>query len=113
MPFLTGFEYSSGALPLVLTVLLVDTVLLGPEAWDPERHRRLTGLENRPTHAFAQQLAALQRSIWVRVVPARRVTDGPQAIASIARGATKLRNAGQVDVLQFRQGVASMGKSSS
>src|SRR4026209_2253850 len=42
----------------------IDLVLLDLKAWDPERHRRLTGMDNEPTHEFARRLAARRRPVW-------------------------------------------------
>ena len=36
----------------------IDLVLLDLKGWDPERHRRLTGMDIGPTLAFARRLAA-------------------------------------------------------
>ena len=36
----------------------IDLVMLGIKTWDPERHRRLTGMDIGPTLAFARRLAA-------------------------------------------------------
>ena len=38
----------------------IDLVLLDLKSWDPERHKRLTGMENGPTLEFARRLAAAQ-----------------------------------------------------
>ena len=46
----------------------IDLVLLGIKTWDPERHRRLTGMEIGPTLEFARRLATRRRPIWVRFV---------------------------------------------
>jgi pyruvate formate lyase activating enzyme len=81
----------------------IDLVLLDLKAWDPERHRRLTGMENGPTLDFARRLAALKRPMWVRFVLVPGLTDDPREIASIARFAAELGNAERVDVLPFHQ----------
>ena len=46
----------------------IDLVMLGIKTWDPERHRRLTGMDIGPTLEFARRLAAQKRKIWVRFV---------------------------------------------
>lgn len=81
----------------------VDLVLLDLKAWDPERHRRLTGMDNGPTLDFARRLAALKRPIWVRFVLVPGLTDDPHEIAAIARFAAQLGNVERVDVLPFHQ----------
>src|ERR1700704_4256193 len=44
----------------------IHLVLLGIKAWDPERPRRLTGMEIGPTLDFARRLASLRKPVWVR-----------------------------------------------
>lgn len=85
---------------------LIDLVLLDLKAWDSERHRRLTGMDNAPTHAFARRLAARRRKMWVRFVLVPGLTDDQEDIANIARFAADLGNVERVDVLPFHQ----MGK---
>jgi len=81
----------------------IDLVLLDLKAWDPERHRRLTGMDNAPTHEFARRLAARRRPVWVRFVLVPGISDDPQEVASIARFAADLGNVERVDVLPFHQ----------
>jgi len=84
----------------------IDLVMLDLKTWDPERHRRLTGMDVRPTLAFAERLARLNRPIWVRYVLVPGLTDDPQDVAETARFAGRLGNVARVDVLPFHQ----MGK---
>jgi pyruvate formate lyase activating enzyme len=81
----------------------IDLVLLDLKAWDAERHRQLTGMDNAPTHEFARRLAARRLPIWVRFVLVPGLTDDPQEVASIARFAASLGNVERVDVLPFHQ----------
>jgi pyruvate formate lyase activating enzyme len=80
-----------------------DLVLLDLKGWDPERHRRLTGMENGPTLEFARRLAARRRPVWVRFVLVPGLTDDPEEIAHIAGFAAGLGNVERVDVLPFHQ----------
>jgi pyruvate formate lyase activating enzyme len=84
----------------------IDLVLLDLKAWDPEKHRKLTGMDNGPTLEFAKRLAARKRPIWVRYVLVPGLTDDVKEIADIARFAASLGNVERVDVLPFHQ----MGK---
>jgi pyruvate formate lyase activating enzyme len=79
----------------------IDLVLLDIKAFDPERHRRLTGMDVAPTLAFARRLAERRRSVWFVLVPGW--TDDPGDIASIARFAAGLGVVERVDVLPFHQ----------
>jgi len=82
---------------------VADLVLLDLKAWDPERHRRLTGREIGPTLAFARRLAARQRPVWVRFVLVPGWTDDPAEVEGVARFAAGLGNVQRVDVLPFHQ----------
>jgi len=81
----------------------IDLVLLDLKAWDPERHRRLTGMDNAPTLAFARRLAERGTPVWVRFVLVPGWTDDPGEVAQIARFARSLGNVERVDVLPFHQ----------
>ena len=71
--------------------------------WDPERHRRLTGMDIGPTLEFARRLAARARPIWVRFVLVPGLTDDLDDVAQIADFAAGLGNVERVDVLPFHQ----------
>ena len=80
-----------------------NLVLLDIKTWDPERHRRLTGMDVAPVLAFAQHLAARKRPIWLRFVLVPGLTDDLKDIARIADFAAGLGNVERVDVLPFHQ----------
>jgi pyruvate formate lyase activating enzyme len=82
---------------------VADLVLLDLKGWDPERHRRLTGMEIGPTLAFARRLAAHRRRVWLRFVLIPGLTDDPAQIEGIASFAAGLGNVERVDVLPFHQ----------
>jgi pyruvate formate lyase activating enzyme len=84
----------------------IDLVLLDLKTWDPERHKKLTGMDNAPTHAFARRLAARKRPVWVRYVLVPGLTDDLDDIRHTAEFAAGLGNVERVDVLPFHQ----MGK---
>jgi pyruvate formate lyase activating enzyme len=81
----------------------IDLVLLDIKAWDPERHLRLTGMENGSILDFARRLAARHRPVWVRFVLVPGLTDDPEDITGIAKFAARLGNVERVDVLPFHQ----------
>ena len=81
----------------------IDLVMLGLKAWDPERHRRLTGMDIAPTLALAKRLAALDRKIWIRFVLVPGLTDDRADMAGIARFAAGLGNVERLEVLPFHQ----------
>ena len=82
---------------------VVDLVMLDIKTWDPERHRRLTGMDNAPTLAFARRLAANKRPVWLRYVLVPGLTDDPDDIRRTADFAGGLGNVERVDVLPFHQ----------
>jgi len=81
----------------------IDLVLLDLKGWDPERHRKLTGMDVGPTRVFARRLAARKLPTWVRFVLVPGLTDDLDEIANIARFAAGLGNVARVDVLPFHQ----------
>ena len=84
----------------------IDLVLLDLKTWDPERHRRITGMDVRPTLQFAERLARLNRPVWLRYVLVPGLTDDLLDVTHTASFAGRLGNVTRVDVLPFHQ----MGK---
>jgi pyruvate formate lyase activating enzyme len=82
---------------------VIDLVLLDIKSWDPERHRRVTGMDVAPTLAFAKRLAARRRPIWLRYVLVPGLTDDLDDIRHIAEFAAGLGTVERVDVLPFHQ----------
>jgi len=81
----------------------IDLVLLDIKAWDPERHRKLTGKDVEPTLEFARRLADRKTPIWLRFVLVPGLTDDLENVAPIAEFAARLGNVERVDVLPFHQ----------
>jgi pyruvate formate lyase activating enzyme len=81
----------------------IDLVLLDIKGWDPERHRRLVGMDVGPTLEFARRLAARRRPVWLRFVLVPGLTDQSDDVAQIAAFAGALGNVERVDVLPFHQ----------
>jgi pyruvate formate lyase activating enzyme len=81
----------------------IDLVLLDLKGWDPERHRRLTGMDNAPTLAFARRLAERGIPVWVRYVLVPGYSDDQGEVEGVARFAASLGNVQRVDVLPFHQ----------
>ncbi|HEV2946642.1 MAG TPA: pyruvate formate-lyase-activating protein [Gemmataceae bacterium] len=81
----------------------IDLVLLDMKAWDPERHRHLTGKDVGPTLDFARRLAARRKPIWLRFVLVPGLTDDRENVAPIAKFAASLGVVERVDVLPFHQ----------
>jgi pyruvate formate lyase activating enzyme len=81
----------------------IDLVLLDIKAWDPDRHRTLTGMDVAPTLEFARRLAGRKRPVWLRYVLVPGLTDDAEDIGKIAAFAAGLGNVQRVDVLPFHQ----------
>jgi pyruvate formate lyase activating enzyme len=81
----------------------IDLVLLDLKSWDPELHRKLTGMEVGPVLDFARRLAACGKPIWVRFVLIPGLTADPDNVAQIAKFSAGLGNVQRVDVLPFHQ----------
>jgi pyruvate formate lyase activating enzyme len=81
----------------------IDLVLLDLKGWDPERHRRLTGMDIAPTLEFARRLAARRKPIWVRFVLVPGLTDDKEDVEGIAGFAAGLGTVQRVDILPFHQ----------
>ena len=81
----------------------IDMVLLDIKAWDPDLHRRLTGMDIDPVLAFARRLAARQKRVWLRYVLVPGYTDESCEIDAVARFAAELGVVERVDVLPFHQ----------
>jgi len=81
----------------------IDLVMLGLKAIEPDLHRRLTGMENKPSHEFARRLAARKHPVWIRFVVVPGCTDNMAAVDRMAEFAAGLGNVERVDVLPFHQ----------
>jgi pyruvate formate lyase activating enzyme len=81
----------------------IDLVLLDIKSWDPERHRKVTGMEIEPVLNFARRLAANSKPVWLRYVLVPGWTDEMNDIANLAKFAADLKNVKRVDVLPFHQ----------
>lgn len=84
-------------------LLSIDLVLLGLKAIDPDVHKGLTGMDNKPVHEFARRLAARGRPIRIRFVVVPGWTDNMDEVGRMADFAASLGNVERVDVLPFHQ----------
>src|SRR5688572_2685172 len=82
---------------------VISLVLLDIKAWDPTRHKRLTGMDVGPTKAFAKRLAERRRPVWLRYVLVPGLTDDPEDTKPIAAFAASLRTGARVHVLPLHQ----------
>lgn len=81
----------------------VDLVLLDIKAATGRKFRSLTGVDLKPTIKFAEDLAAINKSVWLRYVLVPGLTDKHDEIESLATFAAGLGNVERVDVLPFHK----------
>ncbi len=81
----------------------IDLVMLGLKAIEPDLHKRLTGMDNKPVHEFARRLALRKHPVWIRFVVAPGWTDNMDEVDRMAEFAASLGNVERVDVLPFHQ----------
>jgi len=81
----------------------IDLVMLGLKAIEPDLHRRLTSMDNKPVHEFVRRLAAKKHPVWIRFVIVPGWTDNMDEVSRMADFAAELGNVQRVDVLPFHQ----------
>lgn len=81
----------------------VDLVLLDIKAATGSRYHQITGVDLKPTIRFAEDLAAINKAVWLRYVLVPGLTDDMNEIRSLARFAAGLGNVERVDVLPFHK----------
>jgi pyruvate formate lyase activating enzyme len=81
----------------------IDLVLLDIKSWQPDRHRRLTGMGIGPVLDFARRLSRRNKPVWLRYVLVPGWTDDPGETAQVAGFAASLGVVQRVDVLPFHQ----------
>jgi len=77
--------------------------MLGLKAIEPDLHRRLTSMDNKPVHEFVRRLAAKKHPVWIRFVIVPGWTDNMDEVSRMADFAAELGNVQRVDVLPFHQ----------
>jgi pyruvate formate lyase activating enzyme len=81
----------------------IDLVLLDIKAFKESTYRTVTHVPLRPTLEFAERLAELGKTIWLRYVLVPGLTDDLQEIADLADFAAGLGVVERVDVLPFHK----------
>lgn len=84
-----------------------DLVMLDIKHIDPEKHKVLTGHDNRHILQFASYLEEKQIPLWVRHVIVEGYTDDPEDLHRLGRYLGTLKNLKALDVLPYHtMGVA-------
>jgi pyruvate formate lyase activating enzyme len=81
----------------------IDLVILDMKAFDPDRHRIVTGMDNAGVLTFARRLSALKRPTWLRYVLVPGLTDDTAEIEALAEFAASLGVVERVEILPFHQ----------
>jgi pyruvate formate lyase activating enzyme len=81
----------------------IDLVILDMKAFEPEQHKRVTGLDNAEVLQFCRRLAALGRPMWFRYVLVPELTDDPAEIRRVAEFAASLGVVERAEILPFHQ----------
>jgi len=78
-----------------------DLVLLDIKHIDPDKHRRLTGMDNDRVLRFARYLDGRGIPMWIRHTVVAGYTDAPEDLKNLGRFIGTLRNAKALDVLPY------------
>ena len=82
----------------------IDLVILDMKAFTPERHKRVTGLDNNHVVLdFCKRLSALKRPMWLRYVLVPDLTDDPAEMEKIAGFGASLGTVERAEILPFHQ----------
>ena len=83
-----------------------DLVMLDIKHIDPEKHKALTGSDNRNVLSFADYLSEKGIPLWVRHVVVKGYTDDKEDLKRLGRHLAHLKNLKALDVLPYH----TMGK---
>lgn len=79
----------------------IDLSVLDMQAFMPDQHRRVTGLDNAPVLAFCQRLKALRSPMWLRYVLVSGLTGDPEEMAAGGRLLAPLGVVERAEILPF------------
>ncbi len=82
---------------------LIDLVILDMKAFEPEQHKRVTGIGNEPVLAFAKRLAERKRPMWLRYVLVPGLMDDPDEMQRVASFGASLGVVERAEILPFHQ----------
>ena len=78
-----------------------DLVMLDIKHINPEKHKTLTGADNKNILDFAEYLSEKQIPLWVRCVIVKGYTDDENDLATLGSFIGKLKNLKALDVLPY------------
>jgi len=81
----------------------LDLILLDIKSSDPATYKRATERDLAPTLKFAERLAAMGKSTWIRFTLVPGLTDDPANVEGIAKFVAPMKNVEWVEVQPFHQ----------
>ncbi len=78
-----------------------DLVMLDIKHIDPDKHKEITGKDNKNILAFAKYLEAKKIPIWVRHIIIENITDVPEELIKLGEFIGGLKNLRALDVLPY------------
>lgn len=80
---------------------VTDLVMLDIKHIDPEKHKEITGMDNKNVLAFAKYLDGKNVPIWIRHVVVENLTDAPEDLVRLGEFVGGLKNLQAIDVLPY------------
>ena len=80
---------------------LTDLVMLDLKIIDGQKHRQLTGADNKGILAFARHVAQKGVPLWIRHVCIPTLTDAPEDLAALGKFMATLSTVKALDVLPY------------
>ncbi len=78
-----------------------DLVMLDIKHIDPEKHKEITGMDNKNILAFAKYLDSKNVRIWIRHTVVENITDTPDELIRLGEFIGGLKNLQAIDVLPY------------
>ena len=78
-----------------------DLVLLDIKHIDPQKHKALTGHDNKNILDAAEYLSDINKPVWIRHVLVPRITDNDEDLKALRRFIDTLKNVQRVEVLPY------------
>lgn len=82
-------------------IALTDLVMLDIKHIDPEKHKEITGMDNKSILEFAKYLDSKNVTIWIRHTVVKGITDNPEDLVRLGEFIGCLKNLKAVDVLPY------------
>ena len=80
---------------------VTDLFILDMKEMDPERHKALTGQDNRNILAFARYLSAHKKTMWIRHVLVPGLTDSRESLEALYDFIRELKSVERVEILPY------------